>query len=199
MRSKRLTWIALLLVATILSFSIGIAFAATEGHGEDSTWNYGVTGKMTWRIINSLVLLVVMWYLLKKPTATFFRERKAQIAKDLEDAKLQRERAERTLKEYEAKMAGMEKEIERLKAEIKKSADVESEKVLANADRMAAAMVESARLAAEQEVRKAKAELQAESVDLAVEMAEAVISEKIRDDDQKKIVEEYLSKVGGMK
>jgi F-type H+-transporting ATPase subunit b len=96
-------------------------------------------------------------------------------------------------------MAGMEQEIERLKAELKKSAAAESEKVVANADRMASAMVESAKLAAEQEVRKAKAELQAESVDLAVEMAEALIREKIGDDDQKKIVEEYLSKVGGMK
>jgi F-type H+-transporting ATPase subunit b len=154
---------------------------------------------MTWRIINSLVLLAALWYLLKKPIATFFKERKAQIAKDLEDAKLQREKAERTLKDYEAKMAGMEQEIERLKAELKKSAAAEGEKVVANADRMAATMVESAKLAAEQEVRKAKAELQAESVDLAVEMAEALIREKIGDDDQKKIIEEYLSKVGGMK
>jgi len=199
MKSKRLAWIAILLVATILSFSVGIAIAASEGHGEETVWNYGFSGKMTWRIINSLVLIVVLWYLLKKPIATFFKERKAQIAKDLEDAKLQREKAERTLKDYEAKMAGMEQEIERLKAELKKSAAAEGEKVVANADRMAAAMVESAKLAAEQEVRKAKAELQAESVDLAVEMAEALISEKIGDDDQKKIVEEYLSKVGGMK
>jgi len=199
MRSKRLAWIAVLLVATILAFSVGIAFASSEGHGEENVWNYGFSGKMTWRIINSLVLLAALWYLLKKPIATFFKERKAQIAKDLEDAKLQREKAERTLKDYEAKMAGMEQEIERLKAELKKSAAAEGEKVVANADRMAATMVESAKLAAEQEVRKAKAELQAESVDLAVEMAEALIREKIGDDDQKKIIEEYLSKVGGMK
>ena len=199
MRSRRLAWMAILLIATILTFSVGIAFASSEGHSEESVWTYGFSGKMTWRIINSLVLIAALWYLLKKPIATFFRERKAQIAQDLEDAKLQRDKAERTLKDYEVKMAGMEQEIERLKAELKKSAAAESEKVVANADRMAATMVESAKLAAEQEVRKAKAELQAESVDLAVEMAEALISEKIGDDDQKKIVEEYLSKVGGMK
>ena len=199
MRSKKLAWIAVLLVVTILAFSVGLAIASSEGHGEESIWNYGLTGKMTWRIINSLVLLAALWYLLNKPIATFFRERKAQIAKDLEDAKLQREKAERTLKDYEAKMAGMEQEIDRLKAELKKSAAAESEKVLANADRMAATMVESAKLAAEQEVRKAKVSLQTESVDLAVELAEALIREKINNDDQKKIVEEYLSKVGGMK
>lgn len=197
MRSKRLVYTALALIATILVFSVGIAFAA-EGHGEESVWNYGLTGKMTWRIVNSIVLIVALWYLLKNPIAGFFKERKAQIAKDLEDAKLQREKAEATLKEYEAKMAGMEQEIDRLKEELKKSADVEGEKIIANANRMAETMIESAKLAAEQEVRKAKAEIQAEGVDLAVEMAEALISEKIGDSDQKKIVDEYLSKVGGM-
>ena len=44
--------------------------------------------------------------------------------------------------------------------ELKKAADVESEKVVPNADRMAAGMVEAAKLAAEQEVRKAKVDLE---------------------------------------
>jgi F-type H+-transporting ATPase subunit b len=60
-------------------------------------------------------------------------------------------------------------------------------------------MVESAKVAADQEVRKAKMILKNEAVGLAVELAESLIREKINEDDRKRIVEEYLVKVGGMK
>ncbi len=121
------------------------------------------------------------------------------IRRDLEDAKEQKAQAERKLKEYEDKLAGMEQELEGMRAELKKAADVESEKVVANAERMASSMVETAKLAAEQEVRKAKTALRNEAVELAMELAESLIREKINDTDRKKIVEDYLGKVGGMK
>ena len=64
---------------------------------------------------------------------------------------------------------------------------------------MAESMVEAAKVTAEQEVRKAKAALKAEAVELAVELAEALVREKINEGDHKRLVEEYLDKVGGMK
>jgi F0F1-type ATP synthase membrane subunit b/b' len=60
-------------------------------------------------------------------------------------------------------------------------------------------MVEAAKLAAEQEVRKARVILKNEAVGLAVQMAESLISEKINNTDRKNIIEDYLAKVGGMK
>lgn len=108
-------------------------------------------------------------------------------------------RAERTIAEYEKKIGEMGRELDNMRDELRKAAGVESEKVVSNADRMAASMVESAKVAAEQEVRKAKKILKNEAVGLAVELAESLIREKINEDDRKRIVEEYLVKVGGMK
>lgn len=167
-----------------------------SGGGEDSPWT---ASKLIGRVINTIVLIGVLWYVLKKPLSTFFSERKDQIQKDLEEAKAQREKAERTIEEYRQKIAGMEHELEKMRDELKKSAETESQKVEANAERMAVSMVEAAKLAAEQEVRKAKIALKNESVELAVEMAESLIREKIGEDDRKRIVEDYLVKVGGMK
>lgn len=107
--------------------------------------------------------------------------------------------AERTIAEYEKKIGEMGRELDNMRDELRKAAGVESEKVVSNADRMAASMVESAKVAAEQEVRKAKKILKNEAVGLAVELAESLIREKINEDDRKRIVEEYLVKVGGMK
>jgi len=86
-----------------------------------------------------------------------------------------------------------------MRAELKKSAEVESEKVLSNAEKMAATMVESAKVTAEQELRKAKIALKNESVELAVNLAETLIREKIDANDRSRIVEDYLVRVGGMK
>ena len=129
----------------------------------------------------------------------FFSERKAQISKDLEEAKEQRDKAQALLTEYEKKLAGMEQELEKLRAELQKSADAESVKITANAEKMAGSMVEAAKLAAEQEVRKARSTLKNEAVAMAVQLAESLICEKINDADRKKIVEDYLVKVGGIK
>jgi F-type H+-transporting ATPase subunit b len=195
MTGRKVAWILPLLVTVAC---VSMAFAAGGGgHGEEaSPWD---STKLIWRVIDGLVLIVVLVLLMKKPLGEFFSQRKTEIQQDLEEAEAQRDRAERTLKEYEAKLAGMEKELGFMRAEMKKSAEGESAKVVANAERMSKAMVETAKLAAEQEVRKAKALLRNEAVELAVEMAEALIREKITEDDRKKIVGDYLANVGGVK
>ncbi len=192
---RKVAWI-LPLLAIVACASMALA-AGGGGHDEEpSMWT---SSKLFWRVIDGLVLIAVMVLLLKKPLAEFFSARKTEIQRDLEDAQAQLEKAQRTLKEYETKLAGMATELETMRAEMKKSAEGESTKVVANADRMAKAMVETAKLAADQEVRKAKTTLRNEAVGLAVEMAEALIREKISEDDRKKIVDDYLVRVGGMK
>jgi len=193
MNSRKLTWILPIVLVCLLA---GAAWAA-GGHGEEaSPWN---TGKLIWRVINTIALIALLVYFLKKPLQTFFSERTAGIRRELAEAKELRMKAEETIKEYEAKIAGMERELDRMRGELQKAAGAESEKVIINAERMSASVVEAAKLAAEQEVRKAKAELQGEAVKLAVQLAESLIREKINQDDHKRIVEDYLAKVEGMK
>jgi len=189
---SRITRLILLIIPMILMFA-GLAYGAGA---EDSQWS---TAKLAWRVVNTIALIILLVYFMKKPLASFFAERTTQIRKDLEDARGQRDRAEQLLAEYRGKLAGMEQELEKMREELRKSGEVESGKVVGSAERMAAAMVESARITAEQEVRKAKAELKSEAVELAVQLAESLIREKINEDDRKRIVEDYLVKVGGMK
>ncbi len=169
---------------------------ASAGGGEESVWNSWL---LTWKVINTIALIALLVYFVKKPLVAFFSERKEQIVKDLAEALEQREAALRLLADYKEKIAGMEQELERMRVELKKSAEGDSEKIMANAERMSSAMVESARVTAEQEVRKAREALKNEAVDLAVQMAETMIREKISENDRKRIVEDYLVKVGGMK
>lgn len=186
-----------LFVVTLVAYVLMSTAIASEPMGDEAgPWS---SGKLIWRVINTLALIVLLVYFLKKPLATFFSERTAGIKRDIADAEELRLKAEATIKEYEAKIAGMEKELERMRADLRKAADAESEKVITGAERMSKGIVEAARLAAEQEVRKAKAELQNEAVQLAVRLAEALIRDKINEQDHKRLVQEYLAKVEGMK
>jgi F-type H+-transporting ATPase subunit b len=189
-------WQKIGLVVLILFTIFTVASIAYAAGAEESPWSFS---KLFWRVVNTVALLALLVYFLKKPLANFFTERTAQISKDLGEAREQRARAEALLHEYKQRLAGMERELENMKAELRKSSEAETQKVIATAERLAASMVETAKLTAEQEVRKAKAALKAEAVDLAMEMAEALILEKITQDDRKRISEEYLVKVGGMK
>jgi len=182
------------LVLPLVSLFASTALAAAEGGS--SPWT---TSMLLWRVVNTVALLAVLVYFLKKPLVNFFKERKTKIEKDLADAVEQRQRAEELIREYQSKLAGMEQELQKMRGELQKAAEGESLKVISNAEKMASAIIESAKIAAEQEVRKAKIALKDEAVTLAVEMAESLIREKISDDDRKKIVEDYLVKVGGMK
>jgi F-type H+-transporting ATPase subunit b len=181
------------MMALMVLLMAGVAYAAGE---EESAWT---SWKVAWEVVNFIGLIVLLVYFLKKPLVTFFSERTAQIQKDLDDARDQRERAEALIAEYKEKIAGMEQELEKMRIELKMSAETESEKIRMSAERMAASIVESARMTADQEVRKAKVALKAEAVELAMEMAETLIREKIGEDDRTRIIEDYLVKVGGMK
>jgi F-type H+-transporting ATPase subunit b len=186
-----LTLVGLLLAA-------GVAAASGGGHGEGGggTW----TGTLlAWRVVNTVALIALLVYFVKKPLVDFFKGRTAQIEAELAEAREQRTKAEQTIKEYEAKIAGMAQEIERMKAELAKAAAAEKEKVLANADRMAQGIVEAAKIAAQQEVRKVKMSLRHEAVDLAVAAAEAIIKGKIGPNDHKQMVDDYLARIEALK
>ncbi|MDQ7783225.1 MAG: ATP synthase F0 subunit B [Desulfomonilaceae bacterium] len=192
MKARHTALVFLLLLPMVLVMA-GAACAAGDGESQWTAW------KISWRVVNTIALIALLMYFLKKPLVNFFYERTAQIRKDLEDAREQREKAEALIADYKVKIAGMEEELGKMRAELKKSAESDSEKVRINAERMAAAIVESARITADQEVRKAKAALKTEAVGLAMEMAETLIREKISEDDRERIIEDYLVKVGGMK
>ena len=156
--------------APLLLLLFLVLFASTALAAEEPSGGSWTAWMMLWRVIDFLACVVLIAYFVKKPLSNFFSERQAQIRKDLEDAREQRDRAERTIGEYEKKISQMEQELEKMRGELRKAADAESVKVVSNADRMATSMIEAARLAAEQEVRKARIALRNESVDLGGEI-----------------------------
>ena len=73
-----------------------------------------------WKTTNLILFFGLMWWLLKKPFTSFFRERRGEIAKALAKAEEDRTRAEALAAELSSRLAQIETELGNLKVAARK-------------------------------------------------------------------------------
>jgi F-type H+-transporting ATPase subunit b len=208
------------LIAVFSVFTAGASIAATEGHGESDTTAIDhseaaahaehephgdehaggfYTAQKIWdfvyRFLNFAALVAILYFVLRKPVKQFFNDRRENIAKTLEDFEEKKSEAEARFQELESKLAALSQERERIMAEYIKEGEEEKEKIIANANEMADRIQKQAEVTIEQEVKSAKTELRQEIAEMSAAMAEELIKENIDQDDQQRLVAEYLDKV----
>ncbi|MDJ0784338.1 MAG: ATP synthase F0 subunit B [Desulfosarcinaceae bacterium] len=174
----------------------GLAFGASggdhgEGHGEAKGW----VATDTYRVMNFTVLAVALFFIIRKPASQALNGRIQGIKEQLEDLEAKKTAAEKTLAEYDTKLAALEKEAEGLVADYIKQGEAAKAKILAEAAESADKLREQAKRNIEHEFKRAKEQLRDEVVEAALVKAEDVIRQQISDDDQNRLVDEYLEKV----
>ena len=107
-----------------------------------------------------------------------------------------RDAAERSYKEFESRLAGMEKEMEVVVERAIAQAETEKAKILEDAEKAAEDIKRQAEAAIQAEIVEAKRSLRNEIADQAAEMAEELIVKNLTPEDQVKITEQYLDRVG---
>lgn len=170
---------------------------SAAGHGEDShgglssekIWN------LFWRVMNFAVLFLVIFFLLRKPLAKFLTNRRETIAQTLAEFEDKKIEAKARFKELESKLADLESEREEILRQYAQIGEEEKEKIIANAQEMAERIKQQAEITIRQEINRAKADLVREIADMSASMAEDLIKKNINDQDQQRLVEDYLEKV----
>lgn len=186
-------YVVILLVVVSVLFAVGAVFASSGGgHGEGGM---DKTKDLIWRTMNFVVLAGGLFLLLRKPVAQGLEARRQGIRDQLDDLENQKADAAKQLAEYKAKLARLDKEIGKIVAEYVKEGEAAKAKIIEDAKVAAEKLQTQAKKNIEHEFQKARQELKAEMSEQAVSMAEALIKKSINDDDQKRIVDEYLTKV----
>jgi F-type H+-transporting ATPase subunit b len=176
-------------IACCILFIASPALAAEEG-------SHSGGSDMVWRIINFAILALALFLALRYlKVKDFFAERKRAIMTGLEGAKKAKEDAEKKAKEFELKFSSLDKRLEEIYQEIKEEGEIEKKRIIEEAIKMAGRIQEQARLAAEQEIKKAKEEIKGEIAKVAVEMAEEILRNEITAADHERLIKEYLEKV----
>lgn len=179
---------------------------ATDGHGEAVGGHGAVSSSLSpkklkdlfWRTVNFIALLIILIKFLAKPIGSGLAGRQQQVREELEDLQARRDEAERSYKEFEARLAGMEKEMGTVVEKAIAQAQVEKVRILEAAEKAAEDIKRQAEAAVQAEIVEAKKLLQNEVAEQAAAMAEELIVKNLTQDDQIKITEQYLNRVGAV-
>ena len=154
---------------------------------------------LVWRIANFSVLIIILHVALTRRAVTFFSDRKKAIQEALEDAVKARREAQKKYEEVNKLLKKAKEEMEEIHFSFNAEGQRERDRIIKNAEREADKIKKQAEHTAVQEVRKARFALRAEAVDLAVSMAEEILTKKITKDDQKKITQDFIEKASEAK
>lgn len=182
-------------VALCFCLAVGSAWAAGDAGGSLST---DKLIDLFWRVVNFAALMIILVKFGAKPIASGLAGRQKKIKDSIEDLESRRDKAEKTYREFEAKLAGMEKEIDTIVDKAVAQAEIEKAKILEKAENSAADMKRQAEMTVHNEITEARRKLKNDIADQATVMAEELIRKNLTDDDQVKIIEDYLDKVGAV-
>jgi F-type H+-transporting ATPase subunit b len=133
-----------------------------------------------------------------KPIGAGLSSRRKKIKDEIETLEQKRIEAESSYNEFQAKLATVESEIDKIVDRAIAQAEVEKTKILEKAEQGAADLMRSAEMAVQNQVTEARRTLKNEIAEQAAVLAEELIVKNLTADDQVKIIETYLDKVGAV-
>ena len=196
MKKANANLISSLIPLTIMSGLVllpAVVLASGGGGHADS----GVILKdFAYRCFNFALLVGLVAYFVTKPIRKGLKGRTEEIEKTLADAQAAKEAAEAKHLEYSEKLAKATEEIASITDSIRREGELERDKIIAAAKELAINVEQEAENKAAGVVTKARTELREEAASLAVELAKDMLKKQVSADDQERLVEEYMQKVG---
>ncbi len=144
----------------------------------------------------NFALMAWMYYALgKKPIAEGLKNRRAAIAKEIEEAAKMREEAEARALKYQEKLKHLEVELKEARESLKAAGEADRDRIVREAEEKAARMERDAKFLVEQETKQMSVELTRTAVEMAMAAAEEILRKRITPADQERLAEDYLAQI----
>jgi len=211
-RNRKYTTLVVFLAAFFLLFN-GSVLAGEGGHesGQDSVHEAGAESThegghggdrsgdlrdLLYRFINFALLVIILFLVIKKAgLKASLSNRIEEIRQKLEKLKDEKEEAESKYQDIEKKLRDFEEEKKDIVEQFKKEGLAEKDKIIAEAQERAKQIVEQTEVTIQQEIQSATGRLKQEVVDLAAQKAQEIIAKEITDQDQDRLVDEFIERV----
>jgi len=128
----------------------------------------------------------------------FLTNRKDAIDKNIADAEELRQQAEARLDEIEKRMQTLDEERQEILDEYTAIGEAEKERIIEQAEKEADRIKEEARIWSETERAKARVAIERQITDLALELAEEKLREKMQPMAQKKLVDDTIEQLNAL-
>jgi F-type H+-transporting ATPase subunit b len=152
-------------------------------------------GYLIVQVFNFLIVLTILVAWVYRPLLNMLRQRRENIAKGLEDARIAAEARENAEKEAEAILAKAQQEAGQIVREATGRGEQVQKEIKEAAEAEAATILETARTDAQAEKESSLGELRGQVAALAVAAAQKVIGESLDEKRQHALIEEFFSGV----
>jgi len=142
-----------------------------------------------------VIFLAVLVKLASRPIGDALKGRAAAVRDQLEEARRLKAEADAKAAEVEARLAKLDADVTAMKTQARAEAETEAARIAARADADVARMRESAERTIREETTRARNELRAEAVQLAVELARGTLAKNVSSEDQARLAREFLATV----
>lgn len=168
------------------------------GHAVSNSLSGAKLKDLGWRIVNFIALMIILVKFGAKPIGSGLSARRAKIKDEIETLEQQKIAAEQSFNDFQTKLSSVESEIGKVVDRAVAQAEVEKTKIIEKAEQAAEEIMRSAEMAVQNEVTEARRVLKNDVADQATVIAQELIVKNLTADDQVKIIENYLDKVGAV-
>lgn len=156
------------------------------------------TGTIIFTLINTLILFMIIKHLLFGRVNKIIEERQADVTNTYKKADESLENAKKQEETYNNIMANAKDEAAQIVKSATQKALICSDEIMLQAKNNANNVLEKANLDIEREKIRAKNEIKYEISDIALMMAQKVISKEIDKKDHEKLINDFIENVGDL-
>lgn len=150
-----------------------------------------------WSIVEAVANVIILFVLLRiflfKPINKIMDARTQSIQDDIDSAKKAREEAEELKQQYDNSVSEAKEEANRIIMKAHDDAEADKAALIRKSQEEAEEIVNAAGKAAENERRRILQQAQTQIADLAIEAASKIVGANLDDDNNRRLVDEFLS------
>jgi F-type H+-transporting ATPase subunit b len=165
------------------------------GHHEQPKTYFGIPAWIL-KILNLIVFWGVLLWLIGGPVKKALANRRESIKQASVQAAERRQKADQIASEIQGRLDAIEQEVRAIHERAQVEGERQKRELIAAAEAEAAKIMQSAKLEVDNRLKRARQELTEMAGQLATERAEALLRERITEQDKHKLFEESLRQVG---
>ncbi|HHG75044.1 MAG TPA: hypothetical protein ENK22_08355 [Persephonella sp.] len=154
-----------------------------------------IQGLLIWKILNTVVLLALLAWIIKKWGVAFFENRRKSIASMVEEAQKAQEESRKALEDAKAKLEDAKMKFNESLKIAEETAKKEREVAIKEAQEIAERIKAQAKDAIMVEIKRGENELRKYAVHKAIEISEKIVKEKINPEVEKEIILKSLKSI----
>ena len=175
----------------ILNF---VLVTASEGGHHAFNWSFVVK-----HALNLLILIGIIAYFARIPIKGALEKRKANLSREIDEAKEAIDTAKKKFDEYSEKLNDLDSEIAKLRESVRNLGESEKNEIIAQAGQTCELIKKESKETIELEALRAKQEIQEEVVNSSVELAEKIIMQKMGEAYNSKAIDSLITQIEGEK